>query len=122
MAPPAPHHHQQENSMRIETSGHQIDVTPALRDYVNAKFERLARYSDGDLDIHVILSVAKLLHKAEAKIGAPGATLFAECEADTMYAAIDLLVDKLDRLLDKHKGKQTKHHRGEGVSRSESFV
>ncbi len=107
--------------MRIETSGHQIDVTAALRDYVNAKFERLARYSDGDLDIHVILSVAKLLHKAEAKIGAPGATLFAECEADTMYAAIDLLVDKLDRLLDKHKGKQTKHHRGEGASRSESF-
>ncbi len=107
--------------MRIETSGHQIDVTVALRDYVNAKFERLGRYSDGDLDIHVILSVDKLAHKAEAKIGAPGTALFAECEASTMYASIDLLSDKLDRLLDKHKGKQTKHHRGEGAVRSESF-
>ena len=107
--------------MRIETSGHQIDVTAALRDYVNVKFERLGRYSDGDLDIHVILSVDKLLHKAEAKIGTPGAALFAECEATTMYASIDLLSDKLDRLLDKHKGKQTKHHRGESVARSESF-
>lgn len=107
--------------MRIEVSGHQIDVTPALRDYVNAKFERLARYSDGDLDILVVLSVAKLLHKAEAKIGAPGAVLFAECEADTMYAAIDLLADKLDRLLQKHKGKQTKHQRGEASGRNASF-
>ena len=107
--------------MRIETSGHQIDVTPALRDYVNVKFERLAHYSDGDLDIHVILSVAKVLHKAEAKIGAPGASLFAECEADTMYASIDLLVDKLDRLLDKHKGKQSRHHRGDDAVRRESF-
>jgi len=121
MAPPAPQNPLQENLMRIETSGHQIDVTPALRDYVNAKFERLARYSDGDLDIHVILSVSKVLHKAEAKIGARGASHFAECEADTMYAAIDLLTDKLDRMLDKHKGKQVRHHRGEAAARSESF-
>ncbi len=107
--------------MRIDISGHQIEVTVALRDYVNAKFERLGRYADGDLDIHVILRVAKLAHKIEAKIGTPGATHFAECEADTMYAAIDLLVDKLDRMLDKHKGKQVRHHRGEAAARSESF-
>lgn len=107
--------------MRIETRGHQIDVTPALRDYVNAKFDRLERYSDGDLEIHVVLSVSKLLHKVEAKIDARGASHFAECEADTMYAAIDLLADKLDRILDKHKGKQGRHHRGEGAARSESF-
>ncbi|MBS0193423.1 MAG: ribosome-associated translation inhibitor RaiA [Proteobacteria bacterium] len=107
--------------MRIETSGHQIDVTPALRDYVNAKFDRLARYADGDLDIRVTLRVAKVLHAAEARIVAPGATHYAECEADTMYAAIDLLTDKLDRMLDKHKGKQVKHHRSDGAARSESF-
>ncbi|MBS0212497.1 MAG: ribosome-associated translation inhibitor RaiA [Proteobacteria bacterium] len=107
--------------MRIETKGHQIDVTPALHDYVNAKFERLARYADGDLEIHVTLRVAKVLHQAEARIATPGATHYAECEADTMYAAIDLLTDKLDRMLDKHKGKQVKHHRSEGTARSGSF-
>ena len=107
--------------MRIEVTGHQIDVTAALRAYVKDKFERLTRHCDNALDAHVILSVAKLHHKAEAKILLPGNTLFADCEADTMYAAIDLLVDKLDRMLQKHKGKQTKHHRGEGAARSESF-
>lgn len=107
--------------MRIEVTGHQIDVTAALRAYVNDKFDRLARHCDDAIDAHVILSVAKLHHKAEAKILIPGNSLFADCEADTMYAAIDLLVDKLDRLLQKHKGKQSKHQRGEGIARSETL-
>lgn len=107
--------------MRIETSGHQIEVTAALRDYVNAKFERLARYADGDLDIHVTLRISKPLHKVDAKIVTPGATHFAECEADTMYAAIDLLTDKLDRMLDKHKGKLNRHHRADTPTRNENF-
>ena len=107
--------------MRIEVTGHQIDVTAALRAYVKDKFARLTRHSDDSLDAHVILSVEKLHHKAEAKILLPGNTLFADCEADTMYAAIDLLVDKLDRLLQKHKGKQAKHQRSEGIARSENL-
>ncbi len=107
--------------MRIEITGHQIDVTAPLRAYVGDKFERLVRHSDEALDVHVILSVEKLQHKAEAKLLVPGNTLFADCHADTMYAAIDLLVDKLDRMLQKHKGKQHKHQRGEGIARSESL-
>jgi putative sigma-54 modulation protein len=107
--------------MRIEVTGHQIDVTTALRAYVNDKFERLARHGDGELDARVVLSVEKLRHKTEAKIMIPGNILFADCDADTMYAAIDLLVDKLDRLLQKHKGKQSKHQRSEGIARSENL-
>lgn len=107
--------------MRIEVTGHQIDVTAALRSYVQDKFERLVRHSDEALDVHVVLTVEKLQHKAEAKLLVPGNTLFADSHADTMYAAIDLLVDKLDRLLQKHKGKQHKHQRSEGIARSENL-
>ena len=107
--------------MRIEITGHQIDVTPALRDYVNNKFERLQRHFDNLLDIHAILTVEKLEHKAEASIQMSGRTAFAEVIAENMYAAIDLLADKLDRQVIKHKEKLTDHHRGENAARSASF-
>lgn len=107
--------------MRIEITGHQIDVTPALRDYVKNKFERLQRHFDNLLDIHAILTVEKLEHKAEATIQMSGRTVFAEVHAENMYAAIDLLADKLDRQVIKHKEKLTDHHRGENAARSASF-
>lgn len=107
--------------MRIEITGHQIDVTPALRDYVNNKFERLQRHFDNLLDIHAILTVEKLDHKAEATIQMSGHTAFAEVQAENMYAAIDLLADKLDRQVIKYKEKLTDHHRGEAAARSASF-
>ena len=107
--------------MRIDISGHQMDVTPALRDYVHDKFSRIARHYDHHLDTRVILSVDKLDQKAEATLGTPGKTLFADAVAPDMYAAIDLLADKLDRLLLKQKEKMTDHHRGESAARSDSF-
>ena len=107
--------------MRIEITGHQIDVTPALRDYVQNKFERLQRHFDNLLDIHAILTVEKLHHKAEAIIQVSGRTIFADVEAENMYAAIDLLADKLDRQVIKHKEKITDHHRGENAARNASF-
>lgn len=103
--------------MRIEISGHQIDVTPALRDYVQNKFDKLERHSDQLLDGHVILSVEKLQKKAEATFHMSGHKLHAESSAEDMYAAIDTLLDKLDRQLLKHKEKITNHHRGDSVSR-----
>ena len=103
--------------MRIEISGHQIDVTPALRDYVQTKFDKLERHSDQLLDGHVILSVEKLQKKAEATFNLSGHTIHAESSAEDMYAAIDTLLDKLDRQLLKHKEKITNHHRGDSVSR-----
>lgn len=107
--------------MRIEISGHQIDVTPALRDYVQTKLQRLDRHADNLLDAHVILSVDKLDQKAEATLNAAGRTLHAESIASDMYAAIDLLVDKLDRQVVKQKEKMTDHHRGESAARSTAF-
>lgn len=99
--------------MRIDITGHQIDVTQALRDYVQTKLQRLERHADNLLDVRVILSVDKLEQKAEATINAAGRpSLHAESVAADMYAAIDLLADKLDRQVLKHKEKQTDHHRG----------
>jgi putative sigma-54 modulation protein len=107
--------------MRIEISGHQIDVTPALREYVQTKLERIERHSDQLLDGHVILSVEKLLQKAEATLNLSGRSLHAESVAEDMYAAIDLLADKLDRQVLKHKEKVTDHHRGDAAARNANF-
>lgn len=97
--------------MQIDLTGHHVDITPALRGYVNEKFERLERHFDNVTDVHVILSVEKLRHKAEATIQISGGSLFADNVEDDMYAAIDGLVDKLDRQVKKHKEKLTDHHR-----------
>ena len=107
--------------MRIEITGHQIDLTPALREYVQSKMERVARHFEAMIDMHVILTVEKLEHRAEANIRVPGDTLHGETQAENMYAAIDLLTDKLDRQVVKYKEKLTDHHRGEGQNRASNF-
>ena len=97
--------------MQIETHGHQIEVTPALRDYVDTRFERLARHFEHPCQIRVQLGLEKPKHKAEATVSLSGRTLHADALGTDMYAAIDLLTDKLDRLLLKHKEKLTSHPR-----------
>jgi len=92
--------------MQINLSGHHIELTQPLRDYVNEKLERITRHYDRVTDIHVILSVEKQTQKAEATIHVAGNTLFAHAEDEDMYAAIDALADKLDRQILKHKQKQ----------------
>ena len=100
--------------MQLNLTGHHVDITTSMRDYVTSKLERLERHFDHVTNVHVILSVEKLRHKAEATIHISGADLFADCEEADMYAAIDALVDKLDRQIKKHKEKMTDHHRSEG--------
>lgn len=95
--------------MPINIDGHHVEITPALRDYVHAKFDRLDRHSNGITSTHVTLIVEKNRQKAEARIHVAGADLFAEAEDADMYAAIDSLVDKLDRQLIKHKEKNKNH-------------
>lgn len=95
--------------MQLTISGHHIDVTEALRDYVTTKISRLERHHDRITNTHVILSVEKLQQKAEATLHIAGADLFANCESDDLYTAIDLLTDKLDRQLIKHKEKHRNH-------------
>ncbi len=98
--------------MRIETHGQQIDVTPALRDYVDSKLARLGRHFEQPGDVRVSLGVERTDHRAEATVTVAGRTLHADAVGPDMYAAIDLLADKLDRLLLKHKSKLVDHHRG----------
>ncbi|MES2857603.1 MAG: ribosome-associated translation inhibitor RaiA [Pseudomonadota bacterium] len=102
--------------MQIETHGHQLEVTPALKDYVETRFARLARHFEHPCQIRVQLALDKPDHRAEATITLPGRTLHADAGAVDMYAAIDLLSDKLDRLLLKHKERMVDHHRGEGLA------
>ncbi len=107
--------------MRLEVSGHQIEVTPALKDFVTSKLERIARHFDHHLDVRVLLGVDRLQHRAEATLAPRGKAFHAEAEAADMYAAIDLLVDKLDRIVLKEKERMTDHHRGESAARNGSF-
>ena len=99
--------------MQIETHGQQIEVTPALREYVDTRFERLGRHFEHPCQIRVQLGLEKPQHKAEATVNLSGRTFHTDALAQDMYAAIDLLTDKLDRLLIKHKEKMTSHQRGD---------
>ncbi|WP_069470576.1 ribosome hibernation-promoting factor, HPF/YfiA family [Candidatus Marithrix sp. Canyon 246] len=100
--------------MQLNLSGHHIDITTALRDYVSTKMERLERHFDNVTNMHVILSVEKLRQKAEATLHVSGANLFANAEHENMYAAIDALADKLDRQIKKHKEKTKDHNQASG--------
>jgi putative sigma-54 modulation protein len=97
--------------MQISITGHHVDITAALHSYVNSKFERLARHFDQVTNVHVVLSVEKVRQKAEANLHVNGADLHAQAVEEDMYAAIDALVDKLDRQVKKQKEKTTDHHR-----------
>lgn len=107
--------------MQIDLTGHHVELTDPLRNYVNEKFERLERHFDHVTDVHVILSVEKLRHKAEATMHISGGKLFADSTEADMYAAIDGLTDKLDRQIKKHKEKITDHHRSEGAIKKQSM-
>lgn len=95
--------------MQINLTGHHIDITDSMRNYVNEKMARLERHFDKVSNTHVILTVEKLQHKAEATVHMRGNDIFADSIDDDMYAAIDALVDKLDRQVKKHKEKITNH-------------
>ena len=100
--------------MNLNISGHHVDLSPALREYVASKLERVRRHFDRVIDATVVLTVEKLEHKAEATIHAPGADLHAQAIEPDMYAAIDCLVDKLDQQTRRHKEKVRDHHARDG--------
>ena len=98
--------------MQITITGHQLEVTEALREYINNKFAKLERHFDKITSIRVTLSVEKVMQKIDATLLISGGEIIANAEHDDMYAAIDLLVDKLDRQLIKHKEKQLDRQKG----------
>lgn len=95
--------------MQITVTGHHVDITDSMRDYVSSKLERLERHFDHVTNVHVILSVEKLRQKAESTINVSGAQIHAQAEDQDMYAAIDALTDKLDRQILKYKEKLKNH-------------
>lgn len=95
--------------MHIDFTGHRLEITPSLKDYTINKFQRLERHFDRITSINVIFNVEKLRHIAEATINVPKAELRASCNSESLYSAIDELVDKLDRQLIKHKEKLRDH-------------
>ena len=96
--------------MQLNVTGHHIAVTPALRGYVEKKLERIGRHFDQVIDVHCILTVEKLRQKAEATLHVSGSSIHADATEADMYAAIDLLIDRLDRRVKKHKEKRGDHH------------
>ena len=95
--------------MNFKVSGHHVSVTPAIRDYVLSKLDRVGRHFDHVIDINVILSVEKLVHKAEVSVHVRGKDIFVEAIDENMYAAIDSLADKLDRQVQKYKSRAYNH-------------
>lgn len=100
--------------MQLNITGHHVEVTDSLKAYVAEKLERLEKHFDHVNNVHVILSVEKQRQKSEATVNVNGASLFADSTEEDMYAAIDSMVDKLDRQIKKHKEKLKDHHRSEG--------
>ncbi len=95
--------------MQLNVSGHHIEVTDALRGYVESKIEKIERHFDLVSDVNCVLTVEKLRHKAEARVNVNGGTIYADNTEEDMYAAIDGLVDKLDRRVRKYKEKLVDH-------------
>jgi putative sigma-54 modulation protein len=91
--------------MNLHLTGHHVDITPPIRQYVSSKLERITHHFDHLIEVNVILSVEKLLHRIEANVHLRGKDIFCENADADMYAAIDGLVDKLDRTMIKHKEK-----------------
>ncbi len=95
--------------MNLHLTGHHLQITPAIRDYVAAKLARIRHHFDHVIDVNVILSVEKLQQKIEANVRVRGKEIYCESIDTDMYAAIDSLVDKLDRTIIKHKEKNLVH-------------
>jgi len=97
--------------MKINITGHHINITDSLNLYTKSKFQKLKKYSEYMVNTHVILTVEKERMKAEAKLKTKHGNLFAVDEKNNMYAAIDEIVEKLDKQLEKEKEKITNYRR-----------
>ncbi len=102
--------------MNLQISGHHLELTPAIREYVTGKLERVTRHFDNVIDVNVILSVEKLKQKAEVTVHLSGKDVYVEAIDEDLYAAVDSLVDKLDRQVQKYKQKLQDHHRGDKIA------
>lgn len=108
--------------MNLTITGHHLEITPAIREYVISKMERIKRHFDNVIDITVIMTVEKLKHNVEANVHLRGKDIFVQAEDPDMYAAIDCLADKLDRQVVKHKEKNSASHQALGGVKHQAVV
>ena len=101
--------------MNVYLTGHHVEITPAIRDYVSGKLQRITHHFDHVIDVNVVLTVEKLKQKVEASVHVRGKDIHCECTDSDMYAAIDGLIDKLDRTVIKHKEKSLEHRHSGGA-------
>ncbi|MGZ8272331.1 MAG: ribosome hibernation-promoting factor, HPF/YfiA family [Burkholderiaceae bacterium] len=106
--------------MNLQIHGNHIEVTPALRDYVAGKLERIERHFDQVIDATVQLTVEKLHQRAEITLRLRGNNIHVESVESDMYAAVDTLVDKLDRQVLRHKDR-VKGHQTETLKRQQEI-
>ena len=107
--------------MQLTISGHQIDLTDSMKNYINEKMQRIERHFDHLNSIDVVLHANKIHHTAEATVNAKGVTIHAQADSDNMYASIDSLTDKLDSQVRKHKEKITNHHQSGGALKNQTL-
>jgi putative sigma-54 modulation protein len=98
--------------MNLHLTGHHLEITPAIRGYISSKLQRITHHFDHVIDVNVVLTVEKLQRRIEASVHVRGKEIFCESADADMYAAIDGLVDKLDRTLIKHKEKSLMRRHG----------
>ena len=99
--------------MNLHLTGHHVEITPAIREYVSSKLERINRHFDHVIDVNVVMTVEKLDQKIEANVHLSGKDIHVQSHDGDMYAAIDSLVDKLDRQVLRHKERfQARHATG----------
>lgn len=101
--------------MNLTLTGHHLEITPAMREYIQNKLAKVSNHFDHVIDLKVTVSVEKLVQKVEATIHVPGNDIHAESSDENMYSAIDTLADKLDRQVLKHKEKHSNHHKSNGA-------
>jgi putative sigma-54 modulation protein len=104
--------------MNLNLTGRHLEITPAIREHVVSKLDKVKRHFDNVIDINVILSVDKLKQLAEASVHLSGKTIFAETEDSNLYVAIDSLIDSLDRQILKHKEKNAARRHDESGKHS----
>ena len=104
--------------MQLNISGHHVELSDAVQAYIRTKMQRIERHFDHLVDVHVVLGAERQLHTVEATAHVSGNNLHAQSQHEDMYAAIDLLIDKLDRQVRKHKEKLTDHHARDALARN----
>ncbi len=95
--------------MNIQISGQHLEITQTIEDHINKKFSRLRKHFENMVDIHIVLKVEKITHIAEATVHIRHKNIAATANSEDMYKTINLLVNKLDHQLVKHKEKITGH-------------